>query len=286
MLNTVAAPVRMLKYSFEGGIGDVMNILSQMSVQPAFDALGVRLMVAYGGPGVNDCGWRSLLRDEFFSRNPLFTWVEDPVDLWGSKEAVPAWGARVLDGFSKVGYRVNLLDGEKESLHTVGDSPLEVVMQLHDTYGEKKQWGLDRYRELVLLIKRKYPSCRVWLVDGPQTQLGDKFDIPGVVSTIRGWSMAQLIHLIQRADVVVGVDSWVKYVARWKKVSQVIMAHNVGYLTPDDMFKRAFYRIVGQPEVRIVGATFGQGVKVESIVSVVKEIPVGSVFAAFCSVVE
>jgi hypothetical protein len=248
--------------AFGGGIGDCLLILGRFPIRWLV-LLGIPCKLIYTTPGhpaeapvkffcesIRGCefvtGEPSLaekrLGQKWLAFSGRFTWIFAPPlkGFWGRRRVNPK---RLPATQSlRIGFHTHL-DGHHNATHV-----------------RAKIWHPENWIQLISLIKNKY-QCELFLMewnDDKAKQIQNAH--PDLINLAR-LDLVQLSAEICKFDVLLSVDSWAKYVARWADIQQVVVLPDLrrGYTpafeksTAADVVRWFFHGLYKHPSVEIVG---------------------------------
>lgn len=275
-----------LKIPLDGGIGDCIRTLSSyFPIQAYYDKwnpiFGVKVHVSYGFK--NDCKWEDLLVENLFNRNPMFHYVRDKEEFKRVKGHNLPYDPNICKTAKELPLgqiRIDLSEKEKEQI-ALDPNKRHVVMQLGGN-DPHKMWQMEKWDWLARRLLERDPDITVHIVDAAYRQVP-----PGIcqdhriVNHIGHINFAQVLNLVQAADVLVAPDSYSKYVAgTWsKKTRSVVMISRVSYTTPEEMIRWAYPNLLFNERVKFVGIDYDKDLNVHSIKDDIKEIEAEEVLA-------
>jgi hypothetical protein len=124
-----------------------------------------------------------------------------------------------------------------------------------------KMWTIQKWIEYVHLTLQ-IPNAEVRILEWDAEAISEfRRDLPGI-QIISPKDLHSSIREVHDSDVLVSVDSWTKYVARWFNKKQIIILPDLrNNYTPyfktisaDQVVRRWFFGIAGRTNVKIIGA--------------------------------
>ncbi len=237
-----------------GGIGDILRNLSLLPLNAIkFLPIHIDLRVnsdkeKYGGE----------IHEKVLNEISLVTDALSGVSV--SRENGGVFGrfnARILRflGFSKL-KRLKL----KKANHSIfgGEatrSKYNVLLQPHITGVEYKRWSVESWSEVLRSLDRD--EIHWWIVEQDAASAQILANCVRSSTVLSGARVIDIIYLAERMDFVVSVDSWMKYVARWNKIPQLILFPDpkmfVGDLATEKVISIFLPDLWRKPGVTILG---------------------------------
>jgi ADP-heptose:LPS heptosyltransferase len=258
-----------------GGIGDALCDLSTFPHAWIYRTLGIRTRVRY-------LHWRHT-RPHAYANPPgtefFRALVERFPSLQWEGETEPGGRSPGLYAFRLVRKTLRLAHGgrpfyfplhpvltpEEEANLPALDGRAVIAVQTHLQGTKTKMWGAKNWRRYLERLAALHPEAGLLLLE-PAAE-GDELAVGLNVMTTRHLNLFQLLRLIPSCSLVVSVDSWAKYAARWNEIPQIVIVPDQRPELPTST-GQAFlgYQmagIYGRPDSRTIGlerTAAGEGV--------------------------
>ncbi len=229
------------RLALTGGVGDCLNTLTLWRRCPALHArTGLRTLVGYGGP--NDCGWSDAICD-LCDRSDCLEYCDD-TSRWDAARDLPdaSWSGLAV---MSLGLRLGPSEG-------IGIDPARFTVAVQPRgNAPQKRWSSNRVRALLAALETG-TDCVVLVGPSDLDEFSTVLDGVGGCSVL-SVGLASAIDLVGRCDHLVAVDSWSKYVRRWRSRSMDLVVADVPPVTPWSELRRCFGDIPEQGNARLWG---------------------------------
>jgi len=130
-----------------------------------------------------------------------------------------------------------------------------------------KIWSIAKWVEYIHLLS-KIPNVEVKIMEWDSEAVSELGDAMPDVPIVGPKKLHASIQEIANSDIVVSIDSWTKYVARWFNKKQVIVLPDLrnNYtpyfttVTADEVVRRWFFGLHGKKNIKIIGAEKRDGI--------------------------
>ena len=250
------------KVALQGGIGDIIRILSSIPLQQYNRKYGLKIYVTYGSK--NDCKYEELLKRYIINRIDVFEYVTyeqfvnlDIPEMFVDNIDLKEFSSQ-LDGIPK-DLPIDILDEEKSSLISLDGNKINIGIQLRQNGSsgdnrkllDSKILSFDKYQKIIDHILSLDDNIVVYLFDRtePVFQFEPKERIVGFYTGV----LPKAIDLIRKMDLFISPDSWMKYVAYWEDIPQVVLVNKVDNVDDSVIVNGCLPGFFGREHIRIIG---------------------------------
>lgn len=199
-----------------GGIGDCLLAIEKLPLRP-ITKLGFKLDFYYTTPGHPA---EPIIR-EFSLNLPKARWLEQPPSL-------PSYRIRNLFNRFSLRPQVPPIPGWLAPHQLPSRGPLRILLHTHmdGHHGcesiNAKVWTVEAWSEVIRLLQSQF-GAEIHLIEWHEASRRSLLHtIPGIIDAVKSDLLNQCLHL-QTMDLVISVDSWSKYPARWANLPQVVI---------------------------------------------------------------
>ena len=247
------------KISLQGGIGDCIRVLSSICIPQYYKTYGCIVYVTYGGKERNDCGYTQDLKKYILSRNPAFSWINPEFFDQLNVPDVTINPGKLVENFDHSitpnMLPINLLNSEQRVYDILRNNKFKIGIQFRQKaingWIDKKIWSVEYYKQLVKDILSYNDSYIIYIIDIPGTIFPDEWKTNNRIVICDSYNISQVIYLIQQMNFFISTDSWMKYIAKWINIPQIIL---VCYLANIPNMIKGCFRGFDIPNISILGA--------------------------------
>jgi hypothetical protein len=253
-----------LPLKLAGGIGDCLLDISRVPIS-AMGAVGVGVEFYYTQPDhpasqiVKD--FLPFIRRGRVSSDPLpknLNWHRLANYLGRIFHKSPLFFAPPIIGIES-----------KKSLHTSIRILIQTHMDGHHNLKcfSAKVWAIKNWIEYIRLIS-KIPNVEVRILEWDPEAVTEFVRALPNTPIIGPKKLRESIQEVAHSDILVSIDSWTKYVARWFNKKQIIVLPDLrnnytphfSNITADEVIHRWFFGISGRKNIKIIGVEKKGGV--------------------------
>jgi hypothetical protein len=275
------------KIRLHSGLGDVFRLLAEhTSIDLFYQTHGLVLYWVYEQYDLKDyinpeqytdseTRPMCIIVHDIFSKVPFMRLVSQDefnaleateLDNWYNRSDIPA-PIRLHGIFpdEQQGFKIPLSEQEDLEINNLINLSKKTIC-VHVSGRDKiKEYAVESHVKLFQMLLAAYPDLTIFLIDRPGKVIDPRmlFD-SRIVNLIDKVSRVQEINLIQRVDYLICPCSYSKYVRRWSKGKQIIVACHYTYMsdssTLNDIFGHYKYNwrpgLLYNPAVTVLGATY------------------------------
>lgn len=242
-----------LKMHLAGGIGDCIKLTTcNYPLISLNKKHGTEIIITYGGEGTNDCGWKSLIKNELINHIEGFSYVSNKEYELLKHQTVESFFKNHGRDLSLESYLPFQFKKDKACLTK---HVRRIGIQTDSNDGRKK-YPIENWAEIIKEIVERYEYTHVYLFDAPNRReyINKNIDTTHErVYNMAGKELWESVFLLQKMDLIISPDSYSKYIALCSRIPAILLCCELEYIGVDEMLRTCFNGIHNNDNYKLLG---------------------------------